>query len=121
MGIDLESTPESFRRRLEGYRPPPTPKRSLLEREEQRVFAAWLKLNALPHCWHATHKRSSATTGVFDFWVGKDGRSAWIEFKSPSGRLSEDQQEFRARLAAHEIEWHVVLNADQAIKIVKAW
>jgi len=96
-------------------------KRPRLERDEQRIFASWLQLHALPHCWHATHKRSTAVCGVFDFWVGKDGRSAWIEFKSPAGALSEDQQNFRARLAAHEIEWHVVRTAAEAISILNQW
>src|SRR5262245_3402419 len=68
-----------------------TAQRPRLERDEQRIFASWLQLHDLPHCWHATHKRSTATTGVFDFWVGKHSREAWIEFKSPAGRLSAEQ------------------------------
>jgi len=96
-------------------------RRPRLEREEQRIFANWLLLNALPHCWHATHKRSTATTGVFDFWVGKDGASAWIEFKSAAGHLSEEQAHFRLQLQGEGIKWHVVRSAAEAIEIIKSW
>src|SRR4029077_13483510 len=86
-------------------------RRPRLERDEQRLFANWCLLHALPFCWHATHKPSTATTGVFDFWVGKDTRSAWLEFKSLPVRLSKEQLEFGQRLDAQGLEWHIVHSA----------
>src|ERR1700746_1652886 len=95
--------------------------RPRLERDEQRLFSNCCLLHALPFCWHATHKPSTATTGVFDFWVGKDCRSAWLEFKSLPVRLSKEQLEFGDRLSAHQLEWHIVHSAAEAIAIVKGW
>src|ERR1700747_2117469 len=92
--------------------------RPRLERDEQRLFANWCLLNGLAFCWHATHKPSTATTGVFDFWVGKDRRSAWIEFKQLPVRLSKEQLEFGDRLSVHQLEWHIVHSAQEAIAIV---
>jgi hypothetical protein len=97
-------------------------RRPRLERDEQRVFANWCLLNGLPFCWHATHKRSTATTGVFDFWVGNYSRSGWIEFKRKGGKLSPEQRLFADRLTAQDLHnWHIVETAAQAIAIVKGW
>jgi len=96
-------------------------RRPRLERDEQRIFANWLLSHALPYCWHSTHRRTTATVGVYDFWVGKDGRSAWFEFKQLPVRLSKEQVQFGNSLLAHGIEHHLVLSADEAIKIVKGW
>jgi len=95
--------------------------RPRLERDEQRLFANWCLLNALPFCWHATHKRSTATKGVFDFWVGRDSRSAWLEFKLLPLRLSKEQLAFGDQLSAHKLEWHIVTSAAEAIQIIKGW
>ena len=94
-------------------------KRPRLERDEQRVFANWLLLNNLPHCWHATHRRSTATKGVSDFWVGKNGKSIWLEFKSFPVRISVEQVAFQELLSKESILWAVVLSADEAIQVVK--
>ena len=96
-------------------------RRPRLERDEQRLFANWCLLNSLPFCWHATHRRSTATKGVSDFWVGAYGRSAWIEFKSLPMRLSAEQLKFQEALSAQGLEWHVVTSAAQAIAILKGW
>ena len=96
-----------------------SPKRPRLERDEQRVFANWLLLHALPHCWHATHRRSTATRGVSDFWVGKNGKSIWLEFKSFPVRISVEQVAFQELLSKESILWAVVLSADEAIQVVK--
>ena len=127
MGIRWADLTLEQRAMIEGRPLSPTPpttqtlKRSRLERDEQRIFANWCLLNALPFCWHATHKRSTATTGVFDFWVGKHNASAWIEFKMSSGKLRPEQEAFRLKLVAQGLDWHVVNSAREAIGIVKGW
>src|ERR1700752_1985689 len=93
--------------------------RPRLEPDEQRLFANWCLLHALPFCWHATHMPSTATTGAFVFWGGKDRRSGWLEFKSLPVRLSKEQVEFGDRLSAHQLEWHTVHSDAEAIAIVK--
>jgi hypothetical protein len=128
MGIRIQDLSERQRAMLEPSQASPepvTPKpregRSRLERDEQRTFAAWLSLHELPHCWHRTDKRSTATTGVFDFWVGHAGRSAWIEFKLSGGKLSPEQEQFKQRLIKQNLGWHIVTNANEAIRIVRSW
>jgi len=44
-----------------------------------------------------------------------------MEFKSFPVRLSKEQVDFGNQLRAHGIEAHVVLSADEAIRIVKGW
>lgn len=126
MGIPWHNLSEKQRSMIEGAEEPASPRAKILrrlplERNEQRIFANWCLLNGLPFCWHATHKPSTASRGVSDFWVGKDSRSAWFEFKSASGGLTEDQVFFAQKLEAHAIEFHVVRSAAEAIAIVKGW
>jgi len=127
MGIRIEDLSERQKAMIEGAETPPSPRATILgrrprlERDEQGIFANWLLSHRLPYCWHSTHRRTTATVGVYDFWVGKDGWSAWFEFKQLPVRLSKEQVEFGNQLAAQKIEAHVVLSADEAIKIVKGW
>jgi len=126
MGIKFSDLSRAQRSLIEGHEEPLPPRarilrRPTLERDEQCIFANWCLLNGLPFCWHATHKPSTASRGVSDFWVGKDSRSAWFEFKSASGGLTEDQVFFAQKLEAHAIEFHVVRSAAEAIAIVKGW
>src|SRR6516164_6232156 len=80
-----------------------SPKRPRLERDEQGIFANWLLLNKLPYCWHSTHRRSTANKGVSDFWVGKNGKSIWLEFKSFPVRISMEQVAFQELLSKESI------------------
>lgn len=74
----------------------------------------------IPWCWHATHKPSTASPGVPDFWVGVNSRGIWLEFKKDySCKLSDDQELFRKRCEAQGIEMHVVYSAFEAIQIVQ--
>jgi hypothetical protein len=64
-----------------------SPKRDADERKQQSDFANYLSLQnskgcKIPFCWHATHTRSKATPGTPDFWVGINGHSIWLEFKT---------------------------------------
>ena len=94
-------------------------RRPKTERDEQGTFANWLLLNELPYCWHSTHRRSTANKGVSDFWVGKNGKSIWLEFKSSPVRLSVEQVAFQERLSQQSLTWCVVFNAKEAIQIIK--
>jgi hypothetical protein len=106
--------------------PHPPPKRNTAERKEQAQFANWLLLQnsngkLIPWCWHATHKPSTASPGVPDFWVGVNARGLWIEFKRDySCKLSEEQEEFRQKCEAQQIEMRVVYSAFEAIQLVQA-
>jgi hypothetical protein len=127
MGIRYSDLSEAQRAMIEGEPAEPAPPRAQilgggrprLERDEQKIFANWLLLNNLPYCWHATHRRSTATKGVSDFWVGKNGKSIWLEFKSLPVRISVEQVKFQELLSKQSILWAVVHSADEAIQIVK--
>lgn len=136
MGLDAKLLPDRILRRMEPRDRPPgnagltapeaTEKANRkLEREEQRLFAAWLNLHALPHCWHRTDRATGCLPGVFDFWVGYESRSAWIEFKRHPGAfmslMSPAQKEFAQKLSAQGLEQHLVTSAAEAIAIVKSW
>lgn len=49
----------------------------------------------------------------------KDGRTAWIEVKRPSGRASEAQAAFLASCVAHGIPCGVARSAEDAVAIVE--
>lgn len=73
------------------------------EKEDQRIFAAWLKLQVdkclLRYLWHRTDKASTATVGTPDFIVAlPSGRTSWIELKAPGNSESTEQQAFRESL-----------------------
>jgi hypothetical protein len=125
MGIKWTDLSLQQKSMIEGLPSEPTPvrprilRRPRLECDEQRVFANWLRLNALPHCWHATHKPSTATIGTFDFWVGKDSKSVWIEFKIGANKLSPQQDNFKNLLSIQKLAWYVVPSADEAIRLIK--
>lgn len=103
----------------------PPPKRSIAERKEQGHFANWLLLQnsegkMIPWCWHATHKPSTASPGVPDFWVGVNTHGLWIEFKRDySCPLSDAQEHFRQCCEAQGIEMRVVYSALEAIELVR--
>lgn len=103
----------------------PPAKRSVAERKEQGQFANWLLLQnsngkMIPWCWHATHKASTASPGVPDFWIGVNSHGLWLEFKRDYGcPLSDEQELFRKRCEMQGIEMRVVYSAFEAIKLVQ--
>ena len=125
MGIRWQDLSEAQKSLIEGEPVEPSHpraqilRRPRLERDEQRIFANWCLLNGLPFCWHATHRRSTATKGVSDFWVGKNGQSIWLEFKSLPIRISAEQIKFQELLSRESIKWAVVQSADEAIRLIK--
>jgi hypothetical protein len=126
MGIDPKKLSMRQWLLVDGDQKPPReekpPSTSSLERDQQRVFANWINSHGYPRCWHRTDRRTGADPGVFDFWVGRNGHSAWIEFKLHSENpLRPEQEEFRRRLDEQGLEWHVVTTAEEAIGIVKEW
>jgi hypothetical protein len=98
------------------------------EKVEQASFANYmLEKNAkrgpneqIPWVWHDTHRKSRATPGTPDFYVGINGHSIWLEFKRDySCELSPPQEIFRLACQAQQIEHHVVYSAFQAIRIIE--
>jgi hypothetical protein len=54
-------------------------------------------------------------------FVLPDGRAAFMELKSPTGKLSKEQEAFQERCTAMEVEHVVCSGLDQALSILEAW
>lgn len=67
-------------------------------------------------------KAQGVVSGISDLaFVLSDGRAAFLELKSPTGRLSPAQKAFGERCAAMEVEYAVSSDLDQCLSILRAW
>ncbi len=55
--------------------------------------------------------------GIPDLYIAKDGKSFWIEIKTPRGKLSISQAGFRDLMRKAGIEWYLVMSLEDIIKI----
>jgi hypothetical protein len=55
--------------------------------------------------------------GVSDLVAVRDGRTVWIEVKTPTGRQSEAQRVFEHEIDGHGGEYHVVRSVEDAAAI----
>jgi hypothetical protein len=123
---------------MEGHRMmfPDTPKRDNPEERLQAAIVQHLNLLAPDNViwFHPANggmrsKRTAArmkalgvVPGVPDLaFVLADGRSAFLELKSPVGRLSPAQKAFGEKCARMEVEYAVSSDLDQCLSILKAW
>jgi len=59
--------------------------------------------------------------GCPDLVVGmKDGKTAWIEVKRPTGRLSDDQSAFLEKCRKNKIPSGVARSVEDAIRIIES-
>jgi hypothetical protein len=91
---------------------------------EQKIFAAWLKIQQqngrLWSTWQRTNRPTSGKVGQPDFIIALPGaKSLWLEFKAPGNSLSKEQQSTLALLGALDHRAVVVYAADEAIRLVK--
>lgn len=67
-------------------------------------------------------KRMGVKPGVADFcFTLPDGRSAFMEVKTPKGRMSPSQLAFRARCHIIDVPYVLVTNPDDAMTILAEW
>jgi hypothetical protein len=99
--------------------PHPPPVTDKLERDEQRQFANWCLLHSYPFYWHSTAHKTKASVGVTDFIVGAKTISFWIEFKRRPNPLTPDQKDFKERLEAQGITYHVCYSCLEAITLIE--
>jgi hypothetical protein len=67
-------------------------------------------------------KRMGVRRGIPDLVIlPPDGRAAFLEIKSPTGRLSPEQQDFGAWCAAHGYRWGVARGIDDARRVFDDW
>ena len=55
------------------------------------------------HGWFVVkiHQSLGSYRGIADLFALKNGRHAWIEVKAPAGKMSNDQEKFKAEVEAH--------------------
>jgi hypothetical protein len=67
-------------------------------------------------------KSQGVKPGTPDLFIMLDnGQTAWLELKSPKGRLSDHQLYFGAKAVKLGHRWAMVKSLDQAIEVFKAW
>jgi hypothetical protein len=92
------------------------------ERQQHAIFRNWLQMEGMLFQHSSPVKRSTIEPAGFpDFQVFYIGRSLFLEFKRPEGRLSEDQINVHRQLlrAGHYVQ--VPRSAAEAIEITKQW
>jgi VRR-NUC domain len=101
--------------------PHPPNKTGTTERREQREFANWLLLHGYYDgtVWHRTDKATGAKRGCPDFIVPIWKGVLYIEFKLPGGKLSKEQEEFRACIEAKGHTLFVCYSAHEAMQLVE--
>jgi hypothetical protein len=94
------------------------------ERDEQKTFAYYLSQvrarGKLRYYWAKTNKASTNMPGTLDFMVPiSRGRTLYIEFKAPGGRLTKEQHEEieGLKMLGHKVV--IIQTAEAAIRFVK--
>lgn len=61
------------------------------------------------------------TPGAADLLIVRDGRVYFLEVKAPTGRLSDNQKDFRQRALNAGSDYAVVRSVDQAMDCLTVW
>jgi hypothetical protein len=65
--------------------------------------------------------RMGMKEGIADLLFFHEGRTFFLELKSSTGSLNENQRKFRAEIEAAGFEYRIAKTLDAAIEIVKEW
>lgn len=63
------------------------------------------------------HQSLGCVKGIADLYAIKNGRSVWIEVKTPNGRLSEHQERFWSDVVNHGGIYIVARSVDDVINL----
>lgn len=67
-------------------------------------------------------KAEGLKPGVADLcFMLRDGKAAWLELKTATGRLSDHQIGFRARCVELGHGWGMARSLDEAVSILASW
>ena len=109
------------------------------ESQIQRAFVEWLrwqapKLGLSSWAWFsipnaprnkvtgARLKAEGMRAGMADMgFLLPDGRAAFIEFKTPTGRLSAEQRAFQSQCQLMGVPYAVCRSSDEAIAALSSW
>jgi hypothetical protein len=65
------------------------------------------------------HQSLGSYRGIADLYALKDGRSAWIEVKTPKGRQSEAQLQFEDDVKKHGGSYIVARSLEDVIRWIE--
>lgn len=85
------------------------------ERQSQRTFSSWLSLREIYFITPRSDKKSTIKPGHPDFTIFARGRVLFIEMKTSTGRLSDEQSQCVAELIAEGFTVVIARNALAAI------
>lgn len=80
----------------------------------------WLKEHGLAYSYNRPDKRSTATPGVPDLAVCSPGGTVWIEFKTQTGKLSEDQQTWHFLAKRQGVKVMTVRNFNEFLALMQS-
>ena len=66
------------------------------------------------------HQSLGSYKGIADLVAMKDGLTVWIEVKTPKGRLSKYQEQFRDDVLAHGGTYIVARSVDDVERVLRA-
>lgn len=125
MGININIAPDSFRSKIQKedrksigivtISEAQEKNDRLLENKMHNQFIQWLRLRGLDFIHARTDRKSTIEKGWPDFSVVYNGNVVMIEFKTQSGKLSEDQENVIKRLMVHGNDVHVCTSVQDAI------
>ncbi|MEN6567163.1 MAG: VRR-NUC domain-containing protein [Veillonellales bacterium] len=107
---------QEFTQLKTGKRPNMKPPKESEIQSAIREYLRW-------HGWFVVkiHQSLGSVKGIADLYALKNGRSAWIEVKTPKGRLSEHQELFREDVVNHGGVYMVARSVDDVknLEVVK--
>lgn len=104
-------TPEEYRRaaqRASGQQP---------ETAILRAVRDYLQLPPRPWFVVRMQQGLGSYKGLADLYCLRDGRSVWIEIKTPQGRLSRHQRAFKDAIEAHGGEYVVARSVEDVMEL----
>ena len=66
-------------------------------------------------------KKMGLRSGVSDLIICKNGKVYFLEVKTPKGKISENQNQFRNEAIFAKCEYAIVRSFDDAVKQLKVW
>lgn len=78
----------------------------------------WLTGCGIAFCHNRTDLKSTATPGAPDFAICVNGQTIWIEFKTRTGKLSNEQQTWHWLAKRQGVKVHVLRSYTEFIKLM---
>lgn len=89
------------------------------EKEMHDQFSAWLRINEIEAAHGAFGRKTGFTPGWPDYSFAVDGKAVAVEFKTESGKLTEEQQKMFPRMESNGWKICIARSLVEAINFVK--